>query len=130
MYVVSCLLLCCIFEGSKKLRIYIMTKTKAAIYISFYIVELAISSEQKLYFCYDSSDLVFTWSEYDSNQDNRHRTSPTPHPFCIVGLCKVGLERDDITGYIAHCVWLKQQSRLSCLVVYFQSFTMLLRMLV
>ena len=52
MYVLSCLLLCCIFEGSKNLH-------HAAIYISFYVVELAVRSEQKLYFCYDLGPSVY-----------------------------------------------------------------------
>ena len=50
-------------------------KRKLRYTLHCYVVELAVGSEQKLYFCYDSSDPVFT--EYDSNQDNRHRTSPT-----------------------------------------------------
>ena len=53
-HVLSCLLLCCIFEGSKKIRIYIMTKNT----LLCYVVELAVGSKQKLYFCYDSSDPV------------------------------------------------------------------------
>ena len=59
LHVLSCLLLCCIFEGSKKIRIYIMAKKRKLLYtLLCYVVELAVSSEQKLYFCYDSSDQV------------------------------------------------------------------------
>ena len=43
MHVLSCLLLCCIFEGTKNLH-------HDQKYISFYIAELAVGSEQKLYF--------------------------------------------------------------------------------
>ena len=53
-HVLSCLLLCCTFEGSKKIRIYIMTRYT----LLCYVVELAVGSEQKLYFFYDSSDPV------------------------------------------------------------------------
>ena len=54
-HVLSCLLLCCIFEGSKKIRIYIMAKNELRYTLLCYVVELAVGSEQKLYFCYDSS---------------------------------------------------------------------------
>ena len=59
-HVLFCLLQCCIFEGSKKIRIYIMAKNESCdIHCSLcYVVELAVGSEQKLYFCYDSSDPV------------------------------------------------------------------------
>ena len=57
-HVLSCLLLCCIFEGSKKIRIYIMAKNESCDIHCCYVVELAVGSEQKLYFCYDSSDPV------------------------------------------------------------------------
>ena len=58
-HVLSCLLLCFVFEGSKKIRIYIMTKNESCdIHCSCYVVELAVGSEQKLHFCYDSSDPV------------------------------------------------------------------------
>ena len=56
-HVLSCLLVCCIFECSKKIRIYIMTKNKSCD-ILCYVVELAVGSEQKLYFCDDFSDPV------------------------------------------------------------------------
>ena len=56
LHVLSFLLVCCIFEGSKKIRIYIMTKNESC--DIHYVVELAVGSEQKLYFCYDSSDPV------------------------------------------------------------------------
>ena len=63
-----------------------MTKNEKLRYtLLCYVVELAVGSEQKLYFCYDSG------SKYDSNQDNPHRTSPMWHPFRKAGLCKVGL---------------------------------------
>ena len=53
-HVLSSLLLCCIFEGSKKIRIYIMTKNISCdIHCS-----VTFGWEQKLYFCYDSSDPV------------------------------------------------------------------------
>ena len=69
--ILSCLLLCCIFEGSKKLRIYrLLPVPWPKIY-----VEQVVGSEQKFYFlcC-------------NSNQDNFHKTSPTcrtttKHPF-------------------------------------------------
>ena len=58
-HVLSLLLVCCIFECSKKIRIYIMTKKRKLRYtLLCYVVELAVGSEQKLYFCYDSSDPV------------------------------------------------------------------------
>ena len=70
-HVLSCQLLFCIFEGSKKIRIYIMTKKRKLRYtLLCYVVELAVGSEQKLYFCYDSSDPV-------GPSMIRHRTGPT-----------------------------------------------------
>ena len=56
-HVLSCLR--CIFEGSKKIRIYIMTKKRKLRYtLLCYVIELAVGSEKKLYFCYDSLDPV------------------------------------------------------------------------
>ena len=95
--------------------------------ISFYVVELAVGSEQKLYFCNDSSDSV---SEYDSNQDNRHRTSPTWHPFRKVGLCKVGLISPGISHVACESVERAILTFMFGCLLYFQSFTILLRMLV
>ena len=61
-HVLSCLLVCCIFQGSKKIRIYMILhhdqKRKLRYTLLCYVVELAVGSEQKLYFCYDSSDPV------------------------------------------------------------------------
>ena len=63
-----------------------MTKTKAVIR-QLYVVELAVGSEQKLYyFC------------YDSNQDNCHLgpvLGPSCHRMSLTG---------DITGYITRCM--------------------------
>ena len=65
-HVFSCLLLCCIFEGSKKIKnLHHDQKRKLRYTLLCYVVELAVGSEQKLFIC------------YDSDQDNRHRTSPT-----------------------------------------------------
>ena len=58
-HVLSCLLLCCIFEGSKKIRLHHDQKRKLRYTLLCNVVELAVGSEQKLYFCYDSSDPVF-----------------------------------------------------------------------
>ena len=46
-HVLSCLLLCC-HDQKRKLRYTLLC----------YVVELAVGSEKKLYFCYDSSDPV------------------------------------------------------------------------
>ena len=55
-HVLSCLLLCCIFEGSKNL--HHDQKRKLRYTLLCYVVELAVGSEQKLYFCFDFSDPV------------------------------------------------------------------------
>ena len=58
-HVLSCLLLCCIFEGSKNYKnLHHDQKRKLRYTLLCYVVELAVGSEQKLYFCYDSSDPV------------------------------------------------------------------------
>ena len=122
-HVLSCLLLCCTFEGSKKIRIYIMARYTLLCYV------VAVGSEQKLYFCYDSSDPV----------------GPSMIPIKTIVIEKV---RGDISSVkqayvklacnrvispgITHiaCESVETAIRTFCLVVYFQSFTMLLKMLV
>ena len=94
-----------------------------------YVVELAVGSEQKLYFRYDSSDPV----------------GPSMIPIKTIVIEQVRCDISSVKqAYVKlacnrvispvyrtlHVSRLKRQSRLLCLVVYFQSFTMLLRMLV
>ena len=87
-HVLSCLLLWCIFEGSKKIRIYIMAiKRKLRYTLLCYVVELAVGSEPKLYFCYDSpvGPSMIPIKTIVIEQVRRDISSVK------VGLCKVGL---------------------------------------
>ena len=95
-HVLSCLLLCCIFEGSKKND----QKRK----LRYTLLGLAVGSEQKLYFCYDYSDPVYDSIKTIVIEQVRRDTSPVKQAYVNL-TCNV---------------WL----------FFFQSFTMLLRMLV
>ena len=124
-HVLSCLLLCCIFEGSKKIG----QKRKLRYTLLCYVVELAVGSEQKLYFCYDSSDPVGPTMISIKTiviEQVRRDISSVKQAYVKLACSRM------ISPGISHiaCESVEAAIRLLCLVVYFQSFTMLLSMLV
>ena len=89
------------------------------------MVELAVGSEQKLYFCYDSSDPVSPSMIPIKTivlEQVRRDISPVKQAYVKLACNRV------ISPGISHIAC--ESAGLSCLVVYFQSFTMLLRKLV
>ena len=127
-HVLSYLLLCCIFEENKKL--HHGQKRKLRYTLLCYVVELAVGSEQKLNFCYDSSDPVgpsMIPTKTIVIEQVRRGISSVKQAYVKLACNRV------ISPGISHIACESFETAIRtflCLVVYFQSFAILLRMLV